>query len=368
MASAAAVLLALVIGLGTALYQRERAEVASQRTERINDFFVGLLQAPTGVGALPTPANATVSELLQSAEEQLATQFPDNDDIRAELLIHLATSQQLLGKRESAKENLDLAQSILSSENAEPAAHLALQMAQATYALDEGEVQAGYDQFEQALDYARTNLAPQDKLWVRLYTELSRAAALQGRVPEARTFIEQALAAQRRVDSNRPTLATAILLKDVSGAMASDGATKDARPFVDESIEILEALGEPATRHLALAYIQKSYLFLYDGDTESTLHYTERAVDIAKASRYVASNNYEPHIFEIYLIDRLIDSKRLDEAEAMFATTEAALLDSSLPKGAEFWGHHPLHRVQAVLSPAQLGKGGSAFTDGKRDT
>jgi predicted Ser/Thr protein kinase/tetratricopeptide (TPR) repeat protein len=88
---AAAVLLALLVGLAGTAWQMTRARREAQRAGRINDFLVSLL-APYGVVALPDSGSEFASPLIEvtdvllRAAQTVDVEFADDPESRAEML------------------------------------------------------------------------------------------------------------------------------------------------------------------------------------------------------------------------------------------------------------------------------------------
>jgi serine/threonine-protein kinase len=111
--SASAVLLALIAGFGTALWQasvaREqaaRAEAQAQRAEAINEFMQSLFREQDPL-ARTTAAARTPGELVASGIERARRQFAESDPLRWELLDDLAALQVALGDFAPAAQLLD---------------------------------------------------------------------------------------------------------------------------------------------------------------------------------------------------------------------------------------------------------------------
>jgi eukaryotic-like serine/threonine-protein kinase len=94
------VLMALVVGSGVALWQAQSARAEQQRAQAVKDFIVRLFRDVNpylGSGTKPT-----VEELLVKARPLVDSEFADRPDIRAELLVMIGTSLEVLGEEPSA--------------------------------------------------------------------------------------------------------------------------------------------------------------------------------------------------------------------------------------------------------------------------
>ncbi|MBU6437509.1 MAG: tetratricopeptide repeat protein, partial [Betaproteobacteria bacterium] len=135
--SSAVVALALVIGLGTAVWQAQVARHEQARAEAVRAFLVGVFgKANPAIGL---GGDARVSQLLRESEQRVATEFGGNPELAAEMYNLIAEGLWNLGQGDDAERAarlaLDTATRSLSPDD--------LQRLRALHIIADVEVNAG---------------------------------------------------------------------------------------------------------------------------------------------------------------------------------------------------------------------------------
>ena len=185
--SASAVLLALIAGFGTALWQAtvardqaRRAQVQLARAEAIRDFTQSLFREQDPMSRTTASAR-TPRELVTIGIERAQRQFAADDVLRWELLGDLADIQIVLGDSDGA---LPLVESVLAARReryGEGSAEFAL--AQSTYSsalFAQGKIEPALQQARAAAATLAAVRGPDDPETLRAASRVLNAEALSG--------------------------------------------------------------------------------------------------------------------------------------------------------------------------------------------
>jgi len=264
--------------------QRQRAERTTRFLEQVlNSADPGMRETGQGMGA-----DAKVVDALAAASERIATAFPDDPGLRAEL-------HQVLGYT-----YMDLG----------------------LYPRAEREVQAAL----QGLGALEDN--PQEKAMVigtagELDYHMGRPASGEKRMREALAVIEGPL--KGRADPNL----YAVVLSDLAIFLQGRGVWAEARVYLDRAIRLIEAQPAPLTMRLGVLKNNLAFLDLESGDLARAESEAREAVQkLSSAPNKPFQLTYP--LLNLGMIERL-----LGNAPAALAAYEQALAVASHAGGAD---------------------------------
>ncbi|MCI0540831.1 MAG: tetratricopeptide repeat protein [Verrucomicrobiales bacterium] len=246
-AAAAAVVTALVIGLGVAtwMFVKERAAVREQirlrqqaqaeaaKSQQVALYFRQML---AGVQPAVTPGRETtiLQEILDKTAERIAKGLTNQPAVEAEIRNTLAIAYRELGQYEKSEqmhhEALALRKELFG--DAHPDVARALR-------------DAGFLVYKESLlaeAYSRLSEAPvlQRRSYAETATSLENPAAVlldQGKFIEAEAILRNVLATRRRILGS-DDLSVAYLLDDLAVALAEQGKVREAEPMLRELLTV----------------------------------------------------------------------------------------------------------------------------------
>ncbi len=148
-AAAGVSVLALLTGLGLALWQAEQARTDRDRVQRINTFLQDILieADPYEAGA-----DATVRDLLRTADSMIATRFADAPELEATLRATVGQAQLSLLDLDDAGRNLERADELHHSLHGDADARsIGSRLQLALLAFERGDVQTAESLYRETL-------------------------------------------------------------------------------------------------------------------------------------------------------------------------------------------------------------------------
>ncbi len=248
-AGAAAVLLALLLGLvGTVLgLSRARAaerEALSEADEKraVNDFLLNLFAAadPEIDGR-----EVRVASLLDRWAKSLDTAFPDRPLIEAGVRSRLGATYQGLGLLDEAEPHLRRAlaarERLLPPEDRD---RQATQNDLAVLLMERGSHDEAHALFTELLALRRRALGETDPATLAAWSNLGANLKLSGRLREAETTLREALAAHRQVLGEDDAL-TRTVENSLGMLLFDQGRLEEAGPLLEHAAERAIALEGP---------------------------------------------------------------------------------------------------------------------------
>ncbi len=246
-AAAAAVVLALVGGLGAALWQAQVARAERDQAETLAVFLEDLLAAsnPLADERLDT---LRVSALVTRGQAQIETEFQDRPVLQARML-------HMIGRTYSGMHRYVEAEQVLERALALRRTHLGSRHEDTARTLRElGLVRGGlnYDGatgqetiplFREALLLLRQRLAPTDPELAMTMMYLARALMRTGSSDfgEADSLLHEALTIQQQ-PAHRQTLQTMLVLETLAESRQRRGDLEGEAAFGDQALDLAETI------------------------------------------------------------------------------------------------------------------------------
>ena len=338
-AAAVAVVLALIGGLGAALWQagvareaalradieRDLARQQAARAERVKEFVLALFreQDPTSRASVLA---RTPPQLIREGIAQVDATLATEPALQADLLRDLGEIQASLGEREAGKATLkrawDLEASLSGADSAATAEALS---AYATATMAAGDATAAEPLLRQAIATLEATRGAGHAKTAQAKAALARIVMIAGRDDEALALAEQAR--QVIIDTsgpNSPQVAPVMHLISVIEASLSryDASLATAR----EALRIVEASsGVDHVRTITL-HAQISDVLRNQRSFDESLQHLASALRIARANLPAR----HPSLGAILTRqgDQLRRMRRFEEAEAAFAEAVSILAGS----------------------------------------
>lgn len=318
-AASAAVVLALVAGLGLAVWQgrqaaaeRDRAEGALERAERTLDFLTTMISAG---GPREGDPDTPIGTVLDTAAARVGTALADKPEVARAVYTSLAGVYFELGRLEASEENARRALALFDVERGIDYARAAHALGRTLGFNDATEASIRHHEAALAALDGVSGAAAQRAAILNTYAHALTAAAreadaeaayrealtlyqevddpdvlytlnglgvlylYQGRYEEAVPLLRRAVDRMRHVRPGSYELGEA--LGNVAGAYAALGRIEEALDVRQEAVAILEeAVGE---EHPSTVIQRTSYAsdLLLDGRVEAAQREAQRAVDVA---------------------------------------------------------------------------------------
>ena len=352
LASAAAlILLALVVGLGSALWQASRARAALAESEEVTGFVVGLFEAsdPEVTLGREVPVRMLLEEGTRRVEE-----LAGEPRIQATLMSVMARAYRGLGEPQRARELAERAILLRSSLSGRDDPEVAAGLATLAEALDQlGDEEGAVEKHREALAISNRRLGPTHKQTTHAMLRLARLLAFDGQWQEAQELADEALRLRRTVRPRDPE-AEAEALRMLAivrwrGPQDLDGA----EAYFREGLAIQEQhLGPDDPR------IESGLVPL--GGLLAQQRRFDEAEAVARRALELRTRIYGPdHIAVTYQLSNvayvLANAGRNEEAETLFRDVVARY-------SAVFDGDHP--RIATALT----GLSGTFFRRGLPDS
>jgi eukaryotic-like serine/threonine-protein kinase len=240
--ASALVVLSLLFGAATFAWQSRRVVEERDLAVAVSDFLEDLFRAPDPRTGLVQDTTRMV-DFLAVAEEQVRTGLTDQPRPRARLLLTLGIVYRNLARRDLAVPVLR--EAVEAHEAAYRGRHPDAVEARRLLGLslaEGGDLEAGLDQLEGALDVQLDLEGPGAAATARLHETIGRLYAVNRRNSEAIPWLERALAA-RRVQQDVGPEALSSSLNLLGSVLAQEGRSAEAAPYLEEAADLLQAAG-----------------------------------------------------------------------------------------------------------------------------
>ncbi len=337
--AAAAVLFALIGGLGAALWQagvarqaavradaeRDVARQQAERAERVKEFVLALFREQDPASRASVLAR-TPPQLIREGIAQVDATLASEPALQADLLRDLGEIQASLGEREAGKATLqrawDLHKSLSGADSAAAAEALA---AYATATMVAGDATAAEPMLRQAIATLEATRGPGHVKTAQAKAALARLAMIAGRDEEALALAEQAR--QVIVDTSGATSPqVAPVMHLISVIEASLSRYDDALVTAREALRIVEASSGVDHVRTLMLHTQISDVLRNQRNFDHSLQHLASALRIARANLPAR----HPSLGAILTRqgDQLRRMRRFDEAEAAFAEAVSIMAGS----------------------------------------
>ena len=249
LAAGGAVVGALAVGLGVALWQTSQAREQAQRAKAVQHFIVEVFNAshPQQAQGQPVPAKS----LLDQGAKRLATELKDQPAVRAELHLEVGGIYNALGDNAQAQQQIDQALALyaqlgqLDSERAVEA-----QFQQFELLKEEQQFDAAKAAADRVLVHAARGFGPQHKWLLATRENLAWIASQQGDSTAAERLLQQAIAEaspgsdpvrllrMRTTQGNvKLDLGQTAAARDIFAAVVADGGRTPGHETTDQLID-----------------------------------------------------------------------------------------------------------------------------------
>ena len=240
---AAAVFLALVIGLIASVAEARRARAAERSAKAVNDFLQNDLLAKADVAqqsgseGKPDP-DIKVRTLLDRAAAALAAKFKDQPAVEASIRETIARTYRGLGlypeARRQMERALELNRSVRGADAPETLADLSRT---GSIAVDQGKYQEAEARLTEALRNQRRTLGENNPATLSTMSDLANVYYMQGHYSQAEPMMRKAWESQRRIlgVDHPDTLAS---LNGLCRVYYQEGKIVEEEPL---AVQILEA-------------------------------------------------------------------------------------------------------------------------------
>lgn len=286
--AAAAVVLALAVGLGAALWQADRAEAAAdeahaeaERAEReaataaqVSDFLVGIFGASTP--AERRGDSLLVEDVLERGAARLDEDLSEQPAVRARMQAVLGRVYHELGRLGRADSLLSAA--LASGDLTDPDEAVNARHVLAGVQMDAGDFDASIASAQAALDEVQTHHAGDHALVAASLTQIGYAYVSQGRFDEAEPPLTEAVAMQRRLHPE-PHLDRAEALDNLGVLYYQQRDYTRALDLLREALDVQQALhaGRPHP-DLAISLDNVGAVLLALDSLEQAIPYAEESV------------------------------------------------------------------------------------------
>ncbi len=236
----AAVILALVIGLGAAIWQAHERSLAAQRAETVRDFLVTLFEA-----ASPAQAQGqelTARQVFDQGVLRLGDELDTSPAIKSDLLLTLASIAHQLGDQDRGLDLIDQSIALLQRAGGATRVELADALRLRGSILEQaGEYEAARAELERALELHRASEGESSAV----AADLVQLASLDLNAEQPDTAVEaleQALEIVRQEGRVRgPNTDPAVIEGQLAMARRQQGRLDEARDLYEGSLTALSA-------------------------------------------------------------------------------------------------------------------------------
>lgn len=339
-----AVLIALGVGTGIALWQRKRAldalalaeaergkaEIALDRAAAVNDFMVTLLEDVGSSEPLTGPQLLARSESLLSRDPRSAGQ-------RAAVLTAIATLHSSYADFATARRLID--QAVASARQGGDAESLGIALAyQASFLARDGRIDEG----KRALERLVVNYAEIPSVAVTVNSALSHLAQNANDANAAVRYAEAACGHMSRLPSSRQPRTAAVLVGNLAYSLVLAGRLDEASTKFAESIELFKAVGAEECPMAVSVWNNWALADLAVGNPLRALDRLNRVCDIS--ARRSPSGN--PPIYAVLNRARVLGI--LDRAVEALSESERALALARASGSAAGVLHSTVSRIDAL--------------------
>ena len=356
LASAGAVTLSIVAGLGGALWQARQAREEAARAEQVKDFIASVLrqaQPRTGVGGV-----VTASELLTSAAQRIERELADNPRMAAELGVIVGHGFSELGEphkgeaplraaieraertygrlhpvtihgkallAESINDtDLPQAERLLNALVPDAIAGLPATAADACFALrslsyvraKRDQEEPSYAALQQAIELAERHLGPMHEETIHTIGLLSNTyGRFERRAEQLETAMLSVERARAAFDKQRPHQTLTIAERNYGVALRTSGQPADAEPVLRRVLMEQRTLHGDSSYPVLVAMLQLARALFDMGRANDALQLMRDAV--ALELRINAVDTEDRRTFANDLVNMLTLTRRTAEALAL---------------------------------------------------
>ena len=255
-----ALLLALVGGLGAALWEAHTARTEARRTETVKRFLVGIFSQNDPQYA--RGKNTTAGEILEQGAARLDRELRGEPRILGELHDAIADIYSSLGDNVDALAHAERAITLFEQNGQRSSPEYLDALSQRAQALSEEEKwKESTDAYQALRRAARAAIGSESEWDVSALAGLAWAATEQGSLKEAQQLYDQALAIALRVHGERSNAYLKTLSSSVQ-ALLDLGLLEEARAAVEKTISLGATVpGYSLTDRLVTQYDLASILF-----------------------------------------------------------------------------------------------------------
>lgn len=277
-------ILALMIGLGVALWQagvaraeRDRARAETAKAQRIASFLSDIFQ---GANPVQSPGQTvTARDLLDRATASIETELTGDAEIQASLLLVMADAYDRLAAFEKglelAERSLALRREVLPAQRIEIAESLHA-VGRALRRLGQSARAVSY--LEQALVLREKLLGPNDLLVAQSLGELAIAQGSLGQTDGIRGMLERAIDIVSRASPASVRLAD--LYNDLGQHFYDRRDFPKARAAYEQSIAVFETSSEPDHWLIGAPLVNLGEVLRRQGEVVAARPFLERALAI----------------------------------------------------------------------------------------
>jgi serine/threonine protein kinase/tetratricopeptide (TPR) repeat protein len=243
--------------------ERDRAQLAAQRAEQIDDFLVGMLGSadPRVLGR-----DVTVASVLDAASARVEDELGGQPDVKAAVLATLGTTYQGLGMLTEAREHLaaslDAVRLAYGPEDVEVA--LALNRLAGAFE-DEGDYAEAEGLNREALEMLERLGETNGVAAAQIKGSLARVLRWLGQEAEAEALFRETLEIQRRLDGDYRAQIAATL-NNLGVLLGQRGDWAAAEPLIREAVDLIRSVRGPEHPEVAASLSTLGTVLEENGD------------------------------------------------------------------------------------------------------
>ncbi len=317
--------IALFAGVVISTVQTIRAEAALEHSAETAEFLQSIFTVTSPHSGTPLGVEATVGEMLELAVEQVEEQFKNDPSRQAELFITMATIYLANHSLEESQRLLNLVTKLeVEEELKEINGEIDRQLVSATLSASRGRMDSANE----------ICLSIEDAIWnsddlvddLRFLGVCAYAYLLHDEAEALRVLERGHLIALDKEKDIIPAERSIALQNIANNYIRLKEHHQKISSIIDDAIRFARDAGNLAV--LADAYRFRSVGPNQAGEAEESLRFTTLALEAAEASR-LAKDSVTLAFHRLYQADRLIDTNRLEEAEAIFNPAREVILEGS---------------------------------------
>ena len=311
--AAAITALAILAGLGVALWQGAVARREARRAERVRDFLVEIFEQADP--SRSRGGTVTAREILESGARQVERELAAEPELAAELLDAIARVERGLGLAPSARRRAERSLALRERElGADAAATAASRVTLGEALVDSGDLDAA----RRVLARAAAGTADDEELERRRAEALVAALWQGGQQEPALAEVRRRLAAAP-IDSAQAAMWQLVL----AGLLADGSRVAEALPLAREAVETLESRPQTSGLDLVRAQVTLASILGDAGQGEEAVR--RFATALALQRDVLGADHPEVALTEIPYGYMLNERRRSEEAERVLRHAIAVL-------------------------------------------
>jgi len=319
-AAAALVLVTLLAGLGTTLWQQRRAEAnaraataAARRAEAVKEFLIGLFEI---ADPEQTGGEVSAKEILDQAGTRLQTELVKEPDVQADLLESVARIDRSLGRLDAAedlaKRSLQIRERLLPTGDAAAARSLATLGA---VNMSKGKLDEAEKQMTQALAVLEAREPPDSLATARARSDYAQVLFWKGQAAKSEEMERRVYETYRRVLGDDHVL-TAVHLRNLCVLLDEVDRLEEAEKTCRDSQAVLVKHLGPEHVNVAQSDMNLAELLVRRGSAAEAEKLYRHALDV----RRKALGPKHPAVGQSLQLMGLffLNQSRLEESEAYY--------------------------------------------------